>query len=98
MMTTQEARKIQVTKCAMCGSGEIQTQRVTFDSGKQQDVQVCYQCGHYHWPDTEYAYIITGKALNWASCSDLKLIIETVLRKHLPEDIRDLSIEVAELA
>jgi hypothetical protein len=83
----------------MCKSKNLQTVIITKKSGKMLEVPACNECGHYHFPDTHYAYIIHGLAKNWASTEDLSRTIKAILKEILPkEDTKELVVEVAELA
>jgi hypothetical protein len=88
-----------VKKCAMCGSTDLSTATVTYRDDSKEEVPVCSSCGHYHFKDAEYAYVIRGLAKNWASVSDLKGTLEDILGDFLqPVDRRGLVVEVAEYA
>jgi uncharacterized protein with PIN domain len=90
---------VQRQKCQMCNSTDLSEAEITYTNGRVEKVPACQQCGHYHFKDTEYAYIVRGVARKWASASDLQGVIEDILRAYMPPgDVEHMSVEVAEMA
>jgi hypothetical protein len=99
MMATQEVKKIKRVRCPLCGSTDLGSAKVVHNDGSKQEIPVCRACAHWIFPDTHYSYIISGLAKNWACADDLKGVIEDILRSNMPpSDVKDLKVDVAELA